>query len=622
MFLYKTKIIHVITILAGGYLLYYLWWRGSSTLNYDQLAFSLLLLANEGLGVLAFFLFVLLTFNLKKEDPGSPIPNVKVDVFVPTYNEDLEILEATLTGCMNINYPHTTYILDDGQRPEVFALASRMGCQYLARSDHKYAKAGNINAALLQTAGELIVIVDADMVPQPNLLEKTLGYFRDDRVAIVQLPQEFYNADSIQHQVAGAWHEQALFFRVIQPGKNRLNAAFWCGSPSIVRRKALEDIGGVATETITEDFHTSIRLNSKGWKIKYHDEALAFGVAPQSFHAFNVQRLRWAQGAMQIFRSKDNPLIAPGLSLKQRLSHFSSIFTYFDAYQKLFYFLTPIIILLTGILPIRVRSLEFLIHWFPFILLSSLANISLGRGYFRYIDTEKYNMLKMFTFIKASMFLLWPKDLVFRVTPKKADESIIRKDRSELLLHIILIGIILLSISVGFSNLFWKSFYPADRVSIFIAIFWSIYNLVMLIVTILYIINRHYYRQEYRFPVKVKLQIEVSSYEWVATTTCDISRHGVCITISDHYQFQDDKISIILELPDGPLDAKCILDSSVLQPNGFRKLGLTFQPFAQKDQNRLLYFLFVDLPRDAFNNQQLVPNYTSINDLISISKPV
>ena len=613
--LYKTKIIHTITILAGGYLLYYLWWRGSSTLNYDQLAFSLLLLANEGLGVIDFFLFALLTFNLKREDPGSPIPNVKVDVFVPTYNEDLEILEATLTGCINIIYPHTTFLLDDGQRPEVSALAARMGCQYLTRPDHNYAKAGNINAALLKTDGEFIVIVDADMVPQPNFIEKTLGYFRDERVAIVQLPQEFYNADSVQHQIAGAWHEQALFFRVIQPGKNRLNAAFWCGSPSIVRRKALEDIGGVATETITEDFHTSIRLNSKGWKIKYHDEALAFGVAPQSFHAFSLQRLRWAQGAMQIFRSKDNPLIAPGLSLKQRLSHFSSIFTYFDSYQKLFYFLTPIIILLTGILPIRVSSLDFIIHWLPFILLSSIANIALGRGFFRYIDTERYNMLKMFTFIKASLSLFWPKDLVFRVTPKKADESIIRKDRRELLLHIILIGIILLSISIGVSNLIWKSFYDAESISIFVAIFWSIYNVVMLVVTILYIVNRHYFRQEYRFPVKVKLQIKVRDLEWVATTTCDISRHGVCITIFDNYQFNDDKIPIILELPDGPLNAECVLDSSVLQPNGFRKLGLTFEPFAQKDQNRLLFFLFVNLPRDAFNKQQLVPNYTSINDL-------
>lgn len=604
-YLYKIKVIQAITILTGGYLLYYLWWRASSTLNYSELAFSLLLLVAEILGVANFFLFALMTFKIKKEDPGSPIPNVKVDVFIPTYNEDLEILEATLTGCININYPHTTYMLDDGKRPEVATLASRLGCQYLTRADNKHAKAGNINAALLKTDGEFIVIVDADTVPQPDYLEKTLGYFRDDRVAIVQLPQEFYNADSIQHQIAGAWHEQALFFRVIQPGKNRLNAAFWCGSPSIVRRRALEEIGGVATETITEDLHTSIRLNSKGWKIKYHDEALAFGIAPQSFHAFSVQRLRWAQGAMQILRSKENPLIAPGLSLKQRLSHFSAIFTYFDSYQKLFYFITPIIILLTGILPIRVSGLEFLMHWLPFILLSSLANIALGRGYFRYIDTERYNMLKMFTFIKSSIYLLWPRNLTFLVTPKKVDESINRKDRRELLLHIILMGIIFLSIAIGILNLIWKSsFYHTAISNIFVAIFWSMFNIVLLGVTVVYIINRLYFRQEYRFPVQKNLQIQVKNVGWVPTKTVDISRQGVGTIIPDIYQF-DDKISVMLELPDGPLEAKCDLVYTGLQPSGFRKLGLKFQPFAQRDQSRLLFFLYVYLPRETFNKQQM-----------------
>ena len=94
---------------------------------------------------------------------------------------------------------------------------------------------------------------------------------------------------------------------------------------------------GVATDSITEDFLTSIRLNAEGWKIRYHHEALAFGIAPQSLSAFLMQRLRWAQGGMKILRSRDNPLIKKGLSFKQRMSHFAAIFTYFDAYQKLIY---------------------------------------------------------------------------------------------------------------------------------------------------------------------------------------------------------------------------------------------------------------------------------------------
>jgi len=578
-------------------------------MNYEKLSFSLLFFAAEAWGALNFFLFALLTFNLKKEDPGLPIPNVTVDVFVPTYNEDLETLEATLIGCINIKYPHTTYLLDDGNRPDVSALASRLGCEYLSRADNKHAKAGNINAALLKTAGEFIVIVDADMIPQPDFLEKTLGYFRDKRVAIVQLPQEFYNVDSVQHQMKGRWHEQSLFFRVIQPGKNNINAAFWCGSPSVVRRKSLEDIGGVATGTITEDFHTSIKLNSKGWKIKYHDEALAFGIAPQSFHAFSLQRLRWAQGAMQIFRSKENPLIIPGLSLKQRLSHFSAIFTYFESYQKLLYIFTPIIILLTGTVPIRVSSLEFITHWVPYLFISTLASVALGRGFFHYIYTERYNMLKMFTFIQASMTLFWPRNLSFRVTPKEVDESVIKIDRHELLFHFILIAAIFISIAVGVYHLVGRSsLYQAGVVSILVAIFWSVYNVVLLLDTIIYVVIRLYFRQAYRFRVKTNLQIKINNAEWVSTETFDISRHGMGMIIPDTFRLSTN-ISLIIELPDGPLDAKCELVYSEALPDGFRKLGLRFLPFTQPEQNRFLYFLFVNLPRETFNNPQSIVSF-------------
>src|SRR4029453_19132011 len=151
-------------------------------------------------------------------------------------------------------------------------------------------------------------------------------------------------------------------YRVIQPGKNRTNSAFWCGSPSVLRRSALLSVGGVATETVTEDIHTAIRLHGRGWRIVYHDEVLAYGQAPQTLHAFAVQRLRWAQGSMQLLRSRENPVIAPGLSLAQRLSYVASILTYFDSYQKLALVLTPSAILVTGMLPISVGGLEFFSH--------------------------------------------------------------------------------------------------------------------------------------------------------------------------------------------------------------------------------------------------------------------
>jgi cellulose synthase (UDP-forming) len=444
-----------LTVVTAIYMAYYLWWRIGSTLNPSALVFSILLLLAEILGLIEFYLFAFMTWDTQGGQASLPPPeDATVDVFVPTYNEDLAVLEATLIGCINMRGNYMTYVLDDGHREAVKLLAERLGCTYFSREINKFAKAGNINEALTKTSGEFIVILDADMIPQPDFLEKTLGYFNDPKTAIVQLPQEFYNLDSAQHkQDAAHWHEQQLFYHVIQPGKNRINAAFWCGSPSIVRRRALESIGGVATDSITEDFLTSIRLNSKGWRIKYHDEALAFGIAPQSVFAFNLQRLRWAQGSMKILKSRDNPLVAPGLTLSQRLSHFSAIFTYFSAYQKLIYLIVPSVFLITGLMPVKpLNGLDFIAHWIPYFILMMLTNKALGRGYYRFLDVEKYNTIKMFIFIKASFSMLISKKLDFKVTPKSVESSLRQKERREMRKQIILLALILVTIIVGAVN--------------------------------------------------------------------------------------------------------------------------------------------------------------------------
>ncbi len=447
----KQTVIHLLVIVTGAYITYYLWWRIGSTLNPSALFFSILLLIGEIIGILDFYMFALMTWNTHEKPPLPPEEGLRVDVFIPTYDEDLSILEATIIGCLNMRYPHTTYLLDDGDRDEVKALAESLGCGYLTREEHQHAKAGNINAALKHTSGDFIAIMDADMVPQPDYLEKTLGYFRDSKTAIVQLPQEFYNTDSVQHVKAGSnWHEQQLFYHVIQPGKSNINAPFWCGSPSIVRRVALESVGGVATESITEDFLTSIKLNSADWNIKYHHEVLAFGIAPQTLFAFNVQRFRWAQGAMKILKSRYNPLIAKNLSFKQRVSHFAAIFTYFDSYQKLIFFIIPVVFLATGILPIRFASgIEFFIKWSLYYVLIMLTNIALGRGYFKYLEVEKYNTLKMFTFIKASFSLVSSKKQTFRVTPKTVESTIKQKERGELKIQIMLLVVVFLAVAAG-----------------------------------------------------------------------------------------------------------------------------------------------------------------------------
>src|SRR5579875_1870823 len=260
-----------------------------------------------------------------------------VDVFIPTYDESPALLRKTILAARELRLPHRTWVLDDGRRPEVRELCDELGVGYLTRDSNEHAKAGNLNAALARTDGEFVVVLDADFIALPQLLERTLGHFeRDERLALVQLPQTFYNVDSIQHvdpRSPSSWHEQSLFYDVIQPGKNRWNAAFWCGSPAVLRRAALESIGGVATSTVTEDILTSMRLHAAGWRTLYHDEVLAVGVAPGDLDGFQTQRLRWAQGSMQILRSRENPLCKRGLTLAQRLNYLASMTTYFQALQ-------------------------------------------------------------------------------------------------------------------------------------------------------------------------------------------------------------------------------------------------------------------------------------------------
>ncbi|MDQ2087049.1 glycosyltransferase [Herbivorax sp. ANBcel31] len=602
--IYSDKAIKFIIAITGIYIAYYLFWRITRTINHSALLFSLVLLFGELYGIVNYFLFALMTKDIKKEERVTPLKNRSVDVFVPTYNEDIEVLEATLIGAINMNYEHKTYVLDDGRRSEVFELSKQLGCEYITREDNKNAKAGNINEALKKTSGEFIVILDADMVPQPDFIEKTLGYFKDSKTAIVQMPQEFYNLDSVQHPKNNSnWHEQQLFYHVIQPGRNSINAAFWCGSPSIVRREALENVGGVATESITEDFLTSIKLNSKGWKIQYHNEVLAFGIAPQSIHAFNLQRLRWAQGAMKILKSKNNPLIVPGLTIKQRLAHFSAIFTYFESYQKLIYIMVPVIVLFTGILPFKLTSgYEFFIHWAPYFLLLILSNKALGRGYFKYVPVEEYNILKMFTFIRASFSLFFSKKLSFRVTPKSVESSIKVKERHEVFLHIIVFAVVVLSFSFGIINLIGETFINySSKVSAVVAVLWAGLNGYLLLLTLLNVLKRDYYRNGYRFHVHLDSRVVELTGTQLNASVKDISNRGIGLEDLDE-NITTNKSNVRVCLPDGILNLKGHIEYKKASEDGHKNIGLKFDELSLEQRMRLYKFLYVTVPRHIYNS--------------------
>jgi len=401
-----------------GYLAWRIGWSGEGA---SPLAFAMLL-ATEVYGLYA--LAVLTWFSWSRPAAQRPpvTPGRKVDVYVCTYDEPAEVVMATLAGCRALTYPHKTYLLDDGRRPEMEELAALADARYLTRSDNAHAKAGNLNAALPRTDGDLVLILDADHVPMPDALDALVGYFDDERMAIVQTPHDFFNHDSVQHYVVGR-HEQSLFYRVVCPGKDRHGAAYWCGSAALVNRHALLEIGGVATETIAEDFHTTIRLLRHGWRTRYHDEVVVQGLAPHDLDGYLLQRDRWARGNLAVFTLPESPLRARTLSPLQRLSFLASLFAYLAPPVRLLLVLTLALVLWTGELPMKISVLALGALWLPSLVLNLGAGAALARGYMRIPETAHYELLTMEIYTRALRCAVKPGRTAFKVTPKQGRDG-------------------------------------------------------------------------------------------------------------------------------------------------------------------------------------------------------
>jgi cellulose synthase/poly-beta-1,6-N-acetylglucosamine synthase-like glycosyltransferase len=405
-------------IWGAGYLTWRVGWSGEGA---NPVLFAMLL-ATELYGIYA--LAILTWFSWSRPPAVRPeaTPGRAVDVYVCTYDEPVEVVMATLAGCRALTYPHTTYLLDDGRRAEMEEIAKLAGAEYLTRADNSHAKAGNLNAALPRTTGDLVFVLDADHVPMPDALDALVGYFDDERMALVQTPHDFFNHDSAQHYAVGR-HEQSLFYRVVCPGKNRHGASYWCGSAALINRHALLEIGGVATETIAEDFHTTIRLLRGGWRSRYHDEVLVQGLAPHDLDGYLLQRDRWARGNLAVFTLPESPLRARELSPLQRLSYFASLVAYLAPPMRLLLLVTLGLVLWTGALPMKISVLALAALWLPSLLLNLGAGGALARGYMRIPETAHYELLTMEIYTRALRCVVRPGKTAFEVTPKQGADG-------------------------------------------------------------------------------------------------------------------------------------------------------------------------------------------------------
>lgn len=493
------RIRHIVSVIAFMVTLYYLYWRVTETLNPHALIFSWALYGAEVFGAITTFLFYFVVWKPLKRTAPPPLPGRTVDVLIPTKNESVQLLRKTMLACNDLKYPHRTLVLDDGNRPEVKALCEELSCVYLARETHEHAKAGNLNFGLKYSTAEFIAIFDADHVPLPNFLDRLIGYFQDKKVGFVQVPQEFYNVDSFQHRTdrkkKTIWGEQYLFFSVIQPGRDHWNAAYFVGSCALLRRKALDDIGGFATESITEDMLTSIRLHAKRWTSVYHNENLAYGLAAETLKPFHIQRQRWGVGSWQVF-FRANPLLIRGLTFPQRISYLSSMIYPLEGIQKIIFYVTPPIALFTGVLPMRSLDVNYLIHFIPYFVISTLAFNEMARGYGGQIMLEQFSMGKFFTYIKTLGIPFLPKkSKEFKVTPKRqqkeASSTLIIPQILVLLVSIMAICWGLVELLVGLRG---------DSFVIAVNCFWALYNSGLALAIVQYDYRKLFQRRE-RFRV-------------------------------------------------------------------------------------------------------------------------
>jgi cellulose synthase (UDP-forming) len=467
----------------------YLWWRGAETLNWDGgwgTAFSLVAYAAELYGFFGLLHhYSIATRSLERTSPPVDAGSCpSVDIMIASYNETADILTRTIVGCQAIEYPNKTiHLLDDGRRPEIARLCRQLGVNYIARTNNAGAKAGNLNHALAHTSGEFIVTFDADHVPVSSFLAETLGHFRDDGVALVQTPQHFYNPDIFQNCLRSQEYvanEQAMFFRIVQPGRDVDNASFYCGSGAVLRRAALDDIGGFPMTTITEDMHASLLLHSRGWKTVYVNKNLSAGLAPESFEAYLTQRLRWSHGTMQVMLLRRG-LFLPGLTAKQRIHYFATLWYWLYGLPRVIYLACPLVFLLFGVKPLVVGDIsELFAYYVPHLLVSMVAFQLVSGGTRRMFWSDIYESCVAVPLASAALMFPWSGRRVhFAVTPKGHDaERRARRGAWRQGWAIAALAILMCAALLKGASALTAA--DTDRGSMLVNLSWAAYNLVVL----------------------------------------------------------------------------------------------------------------------------------------------
>ena len=545
----------------------YIYFRATQTLHFNSEIEAILgiglFLAELYIWVILLLTYLQTVFPLKRgivplPDDVSLWPTV--DIYIPSYNESLDVVRDTVLAAQCIDYPKdklNIYLLDDGKRREFAVFAADAGVGYITRTDNSHAKAGNLNHALKLTKGELICVFDCDHVATRIFLQATVGSFlQDPKLALLQTPHYFYSPDPFERNLSlgkNIPNEGSLFYGPIQQGNDNWNATFFCGSCAVIRRSALEEIGGFAVETVTEDAHTALKMQRLGWKSAFLAIPLAAGLATERLVLHVIQRTRWARGMTQIFRM-DNPLFGRGLTWQQRCCYLSAMLYFQFALPRVAFLTAPLAYLLFNLNIIHSSAGLIFAYALPHLLLTIYLNSRMNGRYRYSFWGEIYDIVLAFHLIlPTAITMIFPKRGKFNVTDKGGLLNIGYFDFTVVRPHLIVAILLTIGIIAGLVRAFAHDYFAVDPKVIALNVGWGIYSLVFLLAAIAVARETRQTRKTIRIDVDVPVIVHYASGISSRTHTQDLSMGGCRIVVPDNRHLTDEIEEIELQLQSGSI---------------------------------------------------------------------
>ncbi|WP_303006581.1 glycosyltransferase [Romboutsia ilealis] len=498
----------------------------------------------EALGLISFLNFKYLftkkyKLELKTLDDFQYGNIPYVDVLICTYNEPLYLLEKTIAASTNLDYPthkFKIHVCDDGRRNSLKLLCKKYNVNYISRDNNEGAKAGNINNALKYLKGDLFAVLDADMIPKKEFLNRTVGYFTNENLAFVQVPQVYYNKDAYQYNLMkNIPNEQDFFMRDIQEARAARNAVLHVGTNALFKREYVDEIGGYPTCSITEDMAVGMLLQSRGYDSVFINEELVLGLSATTFTELVKQRDRWCRGNIQVLKHF-NPIFTKGLTLPQKIAYFDGGVYWFSNLQKIIFILFPLIYLLTRKLIIDSSILTLLNMYIPFIIGQILIFNTLSPGN-RKLTWAHFYEIAMAPHLTLSIL----KEMLFFKTKFNVTLKEIQQDKKQFqfrvaLPHIVIVIITIIAWIVSTRLLIEKNIHVQAYL---LNMIWSIYNFIGAIICIKVSYQKPIFRTSERININEDITVECDyKQNKFKAKILNLSEKGIGLKLNEELDLQ------------------------------------------------------------------------------------